>query len=189
MVTTETSEWNDVFLYTVTRAKANIRAAQHMAATIQAHEERVQRFIEGLPKELQPPKDLSGLPKIWEHQVLIVADDATLVELLARLLGKEMMVETAGDGQEGLTKAKDRLFDLVLSDIEMPIVDGLGFYRQLVEVNPDMKGRFLFWTGRMNPEKEAFLKANDLEWLPKPLELGELARKIHERVLGTFTDM
>ena len=184
MVTTESAELNDIFLYAVTTARTHVRAAQHMAAAIEAHKERIQRFIDDLPTEFRPAKDLRALPRIWERRLLVVDDDAATVELIARLLGKEMIVETAGNGEEGLAKAKDQFCDLVLSDIEMPVKDGIAFYEELVEAAPEMRDHFLFWTGAMNAEREAFLKANDLECLAKPHELGELVEKIRERILG-----
>jgi len=155
-----------------------------MAATIEAHKERIQRFIDELPKELKPAKDMRTLPRIWERRLLVVDDDAAIVGLLARLLAKEMIVETAGNGEEGLAKAKEGFYDLILSDIEMPIKDGFAFWEELVEAAPEMRDHFLFWTGAMNAEREAFLKANDLECLAKPHELGELVEKIRERVSG-----
>jgi CheY-like chemotaxis protein len=61
--------------------------------------------------------------------VLVVDDDPVIAELLARFLQGQIVVEAAQNGQEGLTKAREGFFDLVLSDIMMPVMDGLEFYQ------------------------------------------------------------
>ncbi len=58
-------------------------------------------------------------------KLLIVDDEPDLVEILSRLLGNEQVqLLTADDGEQGLALAREQLPDLVLSDIEMPGLDG-----------------------------------------------------------------
>ena len=59
--------------------------------------------------------------------ILIVEDDAELAATLAELLGLEgHTTRTAFDGREGLRTMEDHLPDLILLDIEMPVMDGPG---------------------------------------------------------------
>ncbi len=61
-------------------------------------------------------------------RILIIEDDADLREILAdflRLKGK-YEVETAEDGLKGLKLLKSSKFDLVITDITMPYVSGIG---------------------------------------------------------------
>jgi CheY-like chemotaxis protein len=188
ITTTEFSEWNDIFLYVVDTAKAHMKVAQYMAAAIQAHEQRIERFIDGLPKELKPVKDVGELAKIWEHRILIVDDDEIIVNLLKRLLSKKIHVETAENGRSGLVKTEEQFFDLIVSDIDMPEMDGFEFYQRLSDADPTIKQRFLFWTGAVTPEKERFMKENDLECILKPFKLDELSKQIFEKIRDSFTE-
>ena len=76
--------------------------------------------------------DQSGKPKI-----LVVEDDSFLAGMYVTKLGLEgFSVDLAGDGREGLRKAKEWHPDLVLLDIVLPVIDGftmLGEMKQLAE--------------------------------------------------------
>lgn len=63
-------------------------------------------------------------------RILIVEDNAALRKIYVSVLTKEgYEVEFAGDGQEALIKAINRPPDLVLLDVMMPTLDGIGFLR------------------------------------------------------------
>jgi DNA-binding response OmpR family regulator len=74
-----------------------------------------------------------------KQRVLIVEDDAN-----QRLLYEEELsdsgyeVLTAGDGREGLNVAREHRPDLVILDINMPVMDGLDTLNQLLETNPSV---------------------------------------------------
>src|SRR6266851_1569043 len=66
--------------------------------------------------------------------ILIVDDHETNLKLLTTLLGywNHQVVE-AGDGAEGLERARDTRPDLIITDILMPTMDGYEFIRRLRE--------------------------------------------------------
>jgi two-component system sensor histidine kinase and response regulator WspE len=65
-------------------------------------------------------------------RVLVVDDSITVREVQRQLLGnKGFEVETAVDGLDGLATARDANFDLIISDIDMPRMNGLDFVRSL----------------------------------------------------------
>jgi CheY-like chemotaxis protein len=70
--------------------------------------------------------------------VLIVDDDRELAEALAEVLGAEgHEPRIARDGSEGLKSVYEREPDLILLDVEMPILDGPGMLRRLDGRDPD----------------------------------------------------
>lgn len=66
------------------------------------------------------------------YTVLVIDDEELIVELIGQTLTKSgYNVETAKGGEEGLQIFEKRLFDLVITDIRMPDVDGFGVARHI----------------------------------------------------------
>ena len=63
--------------------------------------------------------------------VLVVDDNADMREYITRLLVPHYEVRTATDGEEALTSVRQQRPDLLLSDVMMPRLDGLGLVRQI----------------------------------------------------------
>jgi CheY-like chemotaxis protein len=65
-------------------------------------------------------------------KILVVEDDATMRETLSALLRREgFEVVTACDGLEGFTQAQIHTPDLVITDLNMPLLDGVALARKL----------------------------------------------------------
>ncbi len=83
----------------------------------------------------------SSISSIWtsthtRRRVLIVDDDSSLQTLLRILLTSSgFEVTTAGDGHQALTLVETHDFDLVLLDLEMPVMNGREFYREFRQRN------------------------------------------------------
>lgn len=74
------------------------------------------------------------------RKILAVDDSLTMRSMIATLLQEEGYdVTTAVDGNDGLAKSRESTFDLVLSDYEMPELDGPGFCRAF-KADPDLRG-------------------------------------------------
>ena len=80
---------------------------------------------------------VSTLPADGEKQsgtrkILIVDDDEGVTQTFARMLRLEgYQVRTAVNAETGLREARDNRPDAIILDLRMPLVDGLGFLRQL----------------------------------------------------------
>jgi len=70
-----------------------------------------------------------------EVRTLIVDDSSVMRKIVERALRQAgldpLVVYEAGSGTEGLEQLRDRQVDLILSDINMPSMDGLEFLRQI----------------------------------------------------------
>lgn len=73
-----------------------------------------------------PPQPDSSKPL-----VLVVDDNPDIRKLVSQLLGKEYNVVTAANGREGVAKAARYVPDLVISDMMMPVMDGLECCRRI----------------------------------------------------------
>ncbi len=76
------------------------------------------------------------------HKILIVEDEVTLSEAYHTLLKQaKYEVTVAHDGKDALEKVKDFDPELILLDLRMPILDGVGFLKEydLIHKHPDVK--------------------------------------------------
>jgi CheY-like chemotaxis protein len=77
-----------------------------------------------------PSKSVESPPK--SRRILLVEDDQVLRVLLAQNLEYEGLVYTvASDGQQGLEMALQESPDLIITDLEMPVLDGFAFLQAL----------------------------------------------------------
>ena len=74
-----------------------------------------------------------------------------------------------------------KTYDLIVCDLKMPKIDGMGFYQELAAGYPDVARRVLFVTGDVaGTEAEKFLQESGCRWLAKPFRLGDLLRTARE---------
>ncbi|MHC8491872.1 HDOD domain-containing protein [Thalassospira sp. SM2505] len=74
------------------------------------------------------------------HQILFVDDDANILSALRRRLRSarpDWDLHFAASGAEALSLAKDRNFDVIVSDIQMPEMDGITLLEKLQDTHPD----------------------------------------------------
>ena len=109
-----------------------------------------------------------------QPRLLVVDDDLASCEAVAEALRAEgYEVETVRGGRAALALAKEQLFDVVVSDIRMPDLDGLGLLRGLHEVNPDASVILMTAFGTVEAALAA-IKEGAYDYVGKPLRLDEL---------------
>jgi DNA-binding NtrC family response regulator len=109
-------------------------------------------------------------------KILIVEDDAITRRNLSVLLKDEGYdVDQAGDGVQALEVLAGRPFDLVLSDIVMPRMDGLKLLQQLHFMAPQMP--VVIMTSYVS-DSLASVPAGAAEFIRKPFVLDDLLFKV-----------
>ena len=82
---------------------------------------------------------MSGIENMSETRILIVDDSSVMRKIVERCLRQAgldpIVVFEAGSGIEGLKVLRDQTVDLILSDINMPSMDGLEFLNQIKSQN------------------------------------------------------
>ena len=128
------------------------------------------------------------LPTNRSRCVLVIDDEPLIARLIADALTAEGYdVETAANGREGLEKIVAQPYDLIMTDLRMPELDGLGLYREVERQRPDLVRRIVFVSGTTElPEYTAFLQATSVPVLSKPFHVGMLLRFVEQclQVLG-----
>ncbi len=113
-------------------------------------------------------------------RILIVEDDESVRAFTARAIaagGHE--VETAEDGDVGLEsiRSADGGYDLILSDIRMPAMDGIEMAKRAASEFPGL--RILLMTGYAEQRERAADLANIIiDVVPKPFTLNEIRTKV-----------
>ena len=109
------------------------------------------------------------------RRVLLVDDDADARELVGEFLSYEgFTVETAGDGASALEVLDDFAPDVVVTDLEMPGMNGLELIRRIHARDPDRAA--LIVTGHEDAHlvREVIERDMPVVWLHTPVDLDEL---------------
>jgi len=108
------------------------------------------------------------------NRILIVDDEKAIREPLAMILGEEKYeTDTAADGEEALNKIRENDYDVVLSDIKMPRIDGIQLLAETSKLSPNTF--FIIMTAYASVETaiEA-LRQGAYDYLIKPVEFDDL---------------
>lgn len=93
-----------------------------------------QEFFQQQDYALEQNKDTNKTAiSASKYRILVVEDDVQLLQLLKELLGAHYAVETAINGHKALEVLKQKRIDLVVSDVMMPLMDGLELCRTIKE--------------------------------------------------------
>ena len=115
-------------------------------------------------------------------RILIVEDEKSMREVLKILLeGERYEVVSASDGLEGLSYLANDIFDLVITDIKMPKVDGFELLKKTKEISPDTIVIMITAFGTTEAAIEA-MKSGAYDYINKPFKIDEI-RLIVEKAL------
>ena len=110
--------------------------------------------------------------------ILIAEDEQVLRESLAELLMQEgYEVVAAANGKEAQAAALQRSFDLVLSDVRMPEMDGLTLLSHLARLAPQTPVVMLTAFGTIDSAVEA-MRSGAVDYLLKPVQFDDLLLRI-----------
>lgn len=129
------------------------------------------------------------MPAASSLHVLVVDDQLTIRSIVRNGLQQLGVtnIREASDGEDALANLLIKPSHLVISDYNMPKLDGLGLLRAIRAHEPLRKTAFIMLTGRADPElvkRAAQFGVNN--YLVKPFTVATLQQKI-EQVFGALT--
>jgi two-component system NtrC family sensor kinase len=164
---------------------------------IQAHQGAIQldsvagngaTFIITLP--VGPPATRSAanpcgnIPSnVEDRSILVIADEAEVAEVLAEILSETgYRVISVGSGAAALAELEQQSFDILLSDLRMPDMDGQVLYSKIKLNWPNLAERIIFITGDMlNESIKHFLKSTGRTVIEKPFVPDDVRQTVaHE---------
>jgi EAL domain-containing protein (putative c-di-GMP-specific phosphodiesterase class I) len=128
------------------------------------------------------PQRESAEKAVVRGKVLLAEDDEQVRRSLARsLVATGYEVVTAEDGQRALALLGDNTFDVIVSDIAMPELDGIQLLRAIRERDTDVPVVLVTGVPDVATAMQA-VKLGALVYLPKPIDLDEIKRLIARAV-------
>jgi PAS domain S-box-containing protein len=134
-------------------------------------------------KEIEMPQAIVQ-PRIRDKRILVVDDEPGISGVLAEVLQLDgHAVETVPNGEAALAKLQEQAYDVILSDIRMPELDGTGLYWEIERLDPGLLHRVIFLTGdTLNAGTREFLEQTGVPCLSKPFALSDV-REVVQRIL------
>ncbi|HHO42520.1 MAG TPA: response regulator [Epsilonproteobacteria bacterium] len=122
------------------------------------------------------------LPKhkeLFDAKVLVVEDNIINQKLMSRILGEYgLEIEIANNGLEAFEKRRNSEFDLILMDIQMPVMDGVEATHEILEYEEDYEVPHVpivaLTANALKGDRERFLNEGMDEYIAKPIETTEL---------------
>jgi signal transduction histidine kinase len=116
-----------------------------------------------------------------ESRILVVDDEKEIRGFLNRALTRMggFQVELAESGEEALQKIEKESFDLILTDLKMPKMDGLQLISEIAKSKPETLTMMMTGHGTIDSALEA-MKRGASDYLMKPLNLDELIVRIRK---------
>jgi len=116
--------------------------------------------------------------------ILLVEDEDMVRAVAERSLTRQgYSVITASDGDEGLEKVQQGgQFDLVVSDVVMPVMDGPAMAREIRTIAPDLP--ILFMSGYAEAQLRDQIDIAQMHFIPKPFSVQQIADKVAEVLAG-----
>ncbi len=112
------------------------------------------------------------------HSVLMIDDNVELTELVKQLFDpKEFLFVSAKDGTEGLLKARNQKFDVVVTDIRMPRMDGVTFVQQYRKLIKD-ETPLLLYSAHLEEVPRELKSYKNIYHLAKPSQGYELIERV-----------
>ncbi len=182
IISGEFSEWNEIFVYVVDSLKSEERLFEHSASKIQNHLNHIVHYLGSIEYCKEKIEELKKVPSVWKQKILIVDDDEAISSLLSAILHDEWEVDLANNGREALAKLNRSHYDLIISDIDMPVMDGIEFYDQASSFIEKLHTFFIFHSGQLTYDRKEQFEKNGITYLQKPSSIETIRNVVREKL-------
>lgn len=141
-------------------------------------------FIEEADALLQKPAALDAEGSLKDAPTILVVDDnADMLSYIRNILQKDFNVATASNGMDALLKIKERHIDLVVSDVMMPVMDGIQLLKTIKKTEEVSTLPVILVSARAG--EEAKIEGIDIgadDYLVKPFSAKELLARVRSQI-------
>jgi two-component system NtrC family sensor kinase len=149
---------------------------------------KIPAIMEVDTKDEDTGKDDEPVSMLYENQkrqslIMVVEDEADLLDLMVDTLSPHYKVITFENGRKACDNLEEYAWELIISDLRMPVMNGMEFYHEAIKKNPGLKKRFLFITGdTYDFQVKEFLETTGVTYLRKPFRIKELRESVHKHL-------
>ncbi len=178
IIAVEFAELNNIFQYVVSSFQKDENEIKKTASIMDEHIERIKKFLKQYTDVLDLSEAVKQMPTIGKEKLLIVENKQPLQLFIAQALSTFGETQTAVNGQDALKKVRNNYFNLVISDINMPVMDGPDFFKRAVEITPGIAKNFLFCARDITPEAEVLCNTYNIKFLKIPFALNQFHKTV-----------
>jgi len=125
------------------------------------------------------------IEKLAKKRILVIDDDGLITRTLCDLLHRAgFYAEASNDGADAIDKTEDTDFDLIISDVKMPDIDGIETVRRMRAASKARNKRsipVIFITGYANsPETKKAMELGEVIF--KPFDTNEFLKKVEKYI-------
>ena len=133
-----------------------------------------------------PTAEVLSPAPVVDARILLVDDNPIVSQVIIDILSLDGYgVDTAPNGIAALEKMEGRRYDLVLTDLHMPEMDGAGLYEELAKRQTHPPQKIIFLTGTAGTsEAHRLMQDTGLPVLRKPFNLVELLELVQKALVA-----
>ncbi len=118
-----------------------------------------------------------------QFMIMVVEDEADLLDLMVDTLSPYYTIITFENGRMACDHLDEYAWELIISDLRMPVMNGMEFYQEAIQKNPNLKKRFMFITGdTYDYQVKEFLENTGVTYLKKPFRIKELKDTVYKQL-------
>lgn len=176
----EFSEWNDLFVYVMTRLKEAGKEFQKAASEMEKHRKSCIAFMEPYPEYAAQVARLKEMPELWKNRILVIDYSESIRGLLEMVFRYDGQVFSTDNGTEALTLLDAAYFDFIISEIELHGISGIDFFRKASARDPELRKRILFFVSPDSVEDLSSLTELGVPVMEKPGNLTRLMQIVRD---------
>lgn len=135
--------------------------------------------VSQVPVAAHPPAQVATPDRLARGSILLAEDDVQLADMIGTLLGETYMVRVANDGEAALDLARRYQPQLLITDVDMPGMDGIELSKRFREVTNDRLAPVIILSAVLDlGTRVAGLEAGAVDYVTKPFDPAELVARV-----------
>lgn len=178
------------FYFTIVTQCVPVEQKEERTARQQDRAARVQTSSLGQPTAVPPSIDAS-LSQTYPLRILVAEDNRVNQKVALSLLGRMgYQADIANNGQEAIDALRERPYDVVLMDVQMPELDGVAATLQIRQLLPPPQQPFIIamTAHALIGDREKYLQVGMDNYLSKPVRIQELQRVLIHAAAHKLSD-
>jgi len=182
IITLEYSEFNDFLGYIIDAVREFDPEFHQRSSQIEVHRCRIEEFVATLPERRRYCDLIERMRRCRIESILIVDSEPAILRFLSSVFQTRFSIETARDGEDALEKTEANNFDVIISDLTLPVLSGIEWYLSALKNDPGIGNRVLFLSGETTADTRRFIQDQNLAFLDKPVTLAEITTAVSRLV-------